>query len=110
MRAFHGTSSPHARDVQILRLVVTDPRRFPGGLGYCRRRSELRNKGEPKRASTMRGKISAIMRGTFNGAWSYEIEPTGNRIKETVERWSDKNGATASTETIVSRDQVITDY
>ena len=110
MRPFHGKRSPHAWDAQILSLVVMDPRRFPGGLGYCRRRSESRNKGEPKSASTMCGKISAIMRGTFNGAWSYEIEPTGNRIKETVERWSDKNGATASPETVVSRDQVITDY
>jgi hypothetical protein len=34
---------------------------------------------------------------------SYEFDRAGNRIVEPVQRWTDKNGAVAPTETIVSR-------
>lgn len=39
---------------------------------------------------------------------TYEYDQTGNWIKETVQRWSDKNGAVGLTETVVSRERAIT--
>jgi YD repeat-containing protein len=39
---------------------------------------------------------------------SFEFDGTGNWIKETVQRWSNNNGALALTETVVSRERAIT--
>jgi hypothetical protein len=41
---------------------------------------------------------------------TYEFDQVGNWIKETVQRWSDKNGSVALTETVVSRERMITYY
>ena len=41
---------------------------------------------------------------------SYEFDQEGNWIKETVRRWTRKNGSIALTETVVSRERVITYY
>lgn len=41
---------------------------------------------------------------------TYEFDHLGSRIKETVQRWSDKNGSVESSETIVSRERIITYY
>ena len=38
----------------------------------------------------------------------YEFDHVGDWIKETVQRWSDKNGSVSSTETLVSREPMIT--
>ena len=38
----------------------------------------------------------------------YEFDHVGDWIKETVQRWSDKNGSASSTETLVSREPMIT--
>jgi hypothetical protein len=41
---------------------------------------------------------------------TYEFDRAGNWIKETVQRWSEKNGSIALTETVVSRERIITYY
>lgn len=41
---------------------------------------------------------------------TYEFDQVGNWTKETIQRWSDKNGATAITETVVSREREIVYY
>jgi hypothetical protein len=41
---------------------------------------------------------------------TYEIDHTGNWVKETIQRWSQKNGAIVLSETVVSREQVIAYY
>jgi YD repeat-containing protein len=41
---------------------------------------------------------------------TYEFDHAGNWIKETIHRWSDKGGSLALTETVVSRERVITYY
>jgi hypothetical protein len=41
---------------------------------------------------------------------TYEFDHMGNWTKETVQRWSDKNGTVAMTETVVSRERTITYY
>jgi YD repeat-containing protein len=41
---------------------------------------------------------------------TYEFDHAGNWIKETIQRWSEKNGSTALTETVVSRERIITYY
>lgn len=41
---------------------------------------------------------------------TFEYDQAGNWIKETVQRWSDKNGVIALTETVVSRERMITYY
>ncbi len=41
---------------------------------------------------------------------TYEFDHMGNWIKETIQRWSDKNGTVALTETVVSRERTITYY
>ncbi len=41
---------------------------------------------------------------------SYEFDPVGNWTKETIQRWSDKNGSVALTESLVSRERTITYY
>lgn len=41
---------------------------------------------------------------------SYQFDHAGNWIKETIQRWSDKNGSIALTETVVSREREITYY
>jgi hypothetical protein len=40
----------------------------------------------------------------------YEYDHVGNWIKETVQRWSDKNGSVAPVETVVNRERIITYY
>lgn len=39
---------------------------------------------------------------------TYDYDQVGNWIKETIQRWSDKNGAVTLTETVVSRERAIT--
>ena len=41
---------------------------------------------------------------------SYEFDQTGNWTKETVQRWSDKNGVPLLTESVVSREREISYY
>ncbi len=41
---------------------------------------------------------------------TYEFDQAGNWIKETIQRWLDKNGSVALTETVISRERVITYY
>jgi hypothetical protein len=41
---------------------------------------------------------------------TYEFDQTGNWTKETVQRWSDKNGSVALTESLVSRERTIAYY
>ncbi len=41
---------------------------------------------------------------------SYEFDQTGNWTKETIQRWSDKNGSVALTESLVSRERTIVYY
>lgn len=41
---------------------------------------------------------------------TYEFDPTGNWTRETVQRWSDKNGTPFLSETVVSRERKITYY
>jgi hypothetical protein len=41
---------------------------------------------------------------------TYEFDLADNWIKETVQRWSLKNGAMILTETLVSRERTITYY
>ena len=41
---------------------------------------------------------------------TYEFDQVGNWIKETVQRWSKKSGPTALTDTVVSRERMITYY
>ncbi len=41
---------------------------------------------------------------------SYDFDRTGNWTKETVQRWMDKNGAPALSETVVSQERTITYY
>ena len=41
---------------------------------------------------------------------TYEIDHTGNWVKETIQRWSQKNGAVVLSETVVSRERVIAYY
>ena len=41
---------------------------------------------------------------------TYDFDQVGNWIKETVQRWSDKNGTIALTETVVSRERTIAYY
>jgi hypothetical protein len=42
--------------------------------------------------------------------FTYEFDHVGNWIKETVQRWSDKNGTVAPIQTVVSRERIITYY
>jgi len=41
---------------------------------------------------------------------TYEFDQAGNWVKETIQRWTDKNGSVALTETVVSRERAITYY
>jgi hypothetical protein len=41
---------------------------------------------------------------------TYGFDPSGNWVKETAQRWTDKSGSLALTETVVSRERVITYY
>jgi YD repeat-containing protein len=41
---------------------------------------------------------------------TYEFDRAGNWTKETIQRWSKRNGSVALTETLVSRDRTITYY
>ncbi len=41
---------------------------------------------------------------------SYEFDHAGNWVKETVQRWTEKNGSTVLTETVVSRERIVTYY
>jgi hypothetical protein len=41
---------------------------------------------------------------------TYEFDHAGNWVKETIQRWSQKNGSIVLAETVVSRERVITYY
>jgi hypothetical protein len=41
---------------------------------------------------------------------TYDFDHAGNWIKETIQRWSQKNGAIVLAETMVSQERVITYY
>jgi hypothetical protein len=41
---------------------------------------------------------------------TYEFDSAGNWTKETIQRWTEKNGAFSLTETVVSRERRITYY
>jgi hypothetical protein len=55
---------------------------------------------------------SEFMRSTHlrKSVVTYEIDQAGNWTKETVQRWTDKNGAVSLSETTVSRERQITYY
>lgn len=56
--------------------------------------------------------LSEFMRNTHlrKSVVTYDIDPAGNWTKETVQRWTEKNGVVSLSETTVSRERQITYY
>ena len=82
--------------------------RFYGGDGELMRRDHYRydQAGHRLEQSSDYVRQSHLRKSVV----TYEFDPAGNWIKETAQRWSQKDGSAGLTETVVSRERTITYY
>lgn len=108
----------HARYFQS-RLVLEATHSY-GPLGRLRESRFYGNDGELMRKDLYRydrtgnrvEQVSEFYRQSHlrKSAVSFELDHAGNWVKETTQRWSDKNGSVVLSETVISRQRIITYY